>query len=33
MTTEQTIRSLDDPDLFVETPGTIYDAIPPLLLI
>ncbi|MBA3308069.1 MAG: NADH-quinone oxidoreductase subunit D [Chloroflexi bacterium] len=30
MTTEQTVRSLDDPDLFVETPGTIYDAIPPL---
>jgi NADH-quinone oxidoreductase subunit D len=24
-----TIRSLDDPDLFVETPATIYDAIPP----
>jgi len=24
-----TIRSLDDPDIFVETPATIYDAIPP----
>jgi NADH-quinone oxidoreductase subunit D len=24
-----TVRSLDDPDIFVETPATIYDAIPP----
>ena len=23
------VRSLDDPDIFVETPATIYDAIPP----
>jgi NADH-quinone oxidoreductase subunit D len=32
MTTDagrSTIRSLDDPDIFVETPATIYDAIPP----
>ena len=27
---EQTrVRSLDDPDVFVETPATIYDAVPP----
>jgi NADH-quinone oxidoreductase subunit D len=24
-----TVRSLDDPDIFVETPATIFDAIPP----
>ena len=31
MTTEQTrIRSLDDPEILVQTPATIYDAIPPL---
>jgi NADH-quinone oxidoreductase subunit D len=31
MSTEQTrIRSLDDPDVLVQTPATIYDAIPPL---
>ena len=24
-----TVRSLDDPNIFVETPATIYDAIPP----
>jgi len=31
MTTEPTrIRSLDDPDVLVSTPATIYDAIPPL---
>ena len=24
-----TIRSLDDPDIFVETPATIFDAVPP----
>jgi NADH-quinone oxidoreductase subunit D len=24
-----TVRSLDDPDLYVQTPATIYDAIPP----
>jgi NADH-quinone oxidoreductase subunit D len=30
MTTEQTqVRSLDDPTVFVETPATIYDAVPP----
>lgn len=30
MTTEQTrVRSLDDPDIFVDTPATIYDAVPP----
>jgi hypothetical protein len=30
MTAEQTrVRSLDDPDIFVDTPATIYDAIPP----
>ncbi len=30
MTTEQTrVRSLDDPEIFVETPATIYDAVPP----
>jgi NADH-quinone oxidoreductase subunit D len=30
VTTEQTrVRSLDDPDIFVDTPATIYDAIPP----
>ncbi|MFN8619676.1 MAG: NADH-quinone oxidoreductase subunit D [Chloroflexota bacterium] len=30
MTTEQTrVRSLDDPELFVDTPATIYDAVPP----
>jgi NADH-quinone oxidoreductase subunit D len=30
MTTETTrIRSLDDPDVFVDTPATIYDAVPP----
>jgi NADH-quinone oxidoreductase subunit D len=30
VTTEQTrIRSLDDPELFVDTPATIYDAVPP----
>jgi NADH-quinone oxidoreductase subunit D len=29
--TEQTrVRSLDDPDILVQTPATIYDAIPPL---
>jgi NADH-quinone oxidoreductase subunit D len=31
MSSEQTrIRSLDDPDVLVQTPATIYDAIPPL---
>lgn len=31
MTTErEQIRSLDDPELMVQTPGTIYDTIPPL---
>ncbi len=31
MTTEQErVRSLDDPDLMVQTPATIYDAVPPL---
>ena len=31
MTAEQTrIRSLDDPEILVQTPATIYDAIPPL---
>jgi len=30
MTTEHTrIRSLDDPHIFVDTPATIYDAVPP----
>jgi NADH-quinone oxidoreductase subunit D len=30
VTTEQTrVRSLDDPDIFVDTPATIYDAVPP----
>ena len=31
MTTEQTtpVRSLDDPNFFVETPATIFDAVPP----
>src|ERR671916_372523 len=29
MTDTTSVRSLDDPDLFVETPATIYDAIPP----
>ncbi|MEO7119151.1 MAG: NADH-quinone oxidoreductase subunit D [Candidatus Limnocylindrales bacterium] len=30
MTAEETlIRSADDPDIFVQTPATIYDAIPP----
>ena len=30
MTTPQTrVRSLDDPSLFVDTPATIYDAVPP----
>lgn len=30
MTTEQTrVRSLDDPEIFVDTPATIYDAVPP----
>ncbi len=30
MTTERgTVRSLDDPNIFVETPATIFDAVPP----
>jgi NADH-quinone oxidoreductase subunit D len=29
MTDPTTIRSLDDPDIWVETPATIYDAVPP----
>jgi NADH-quinone oxidoreductase subunit D len=29
MTDQATVRSLDDPNIFVETPATIYDAIPP----
>jgi NADH-quinone oxidoreductase subunit D len=29
MTERTTVRSLDDPDIFVETPATIYDAVPP----
>jgi NADH-quinone oxidoreductase subunit D len=29
MTGLPTVRSLDDPSMFVETPATIYDAIPP----
>ena len=27
--TQSTVRSLDDPNVFVETPATIFDAIPP----
>ena len=30
MTTTARVRSLDDPDILVQTPATIYDAIPPL---
>ncbi len=29
MTEQPSVRSLDDPNIFVETPATIYDAIPP----
>jgi NADH-quinone oxidoreductase subunit D len=29
MTDTTAIRSLDDPDIFVETPATIFDAVPP----
>ncbi len=29
MTHESTVRSLDDPNIWVETPATIYDAVPP----
>ncbi len=29
MTDQATVRSLDDPDIWVETPATIYDAVPP----
>ncbi len=29
MTDRTQVRSLDDPDVFVETPATIYDAVPP----
>ena len=29
MTDQATVRSLDDPNIWVETPATIYDAIPP----
>jgi NADH-quinone oxidoreductase subunit D len=29
MTDQSTVRSLDDPDIWVETPATIYDAVPP----
>jgi NADH-quinone oxidoreductase subunit D len=29
MTTDSTVRSLDDPDIWVDTPATIYDAVPP----
>ncbi|CAN5634489.1 NADH-quinone oxidoreductase subunit NuoD [soil metagenome] len=29
MTDPTTVRSLDDPDIWVETPATIYDAVPP----
>ena len=28
--TRERVRSLDDPEIMVQTPGTIYDAIPPL---
>ena len=31
MTTDrERIRSLDDPEVLVQTPATLYDAIPPL---
>ena len=29
-TDREQIRSLDDPEILVQTPATIYDAIPPL---
>ena len=29
MTDQTAVRSLDDPDIFVETPATIFDAVPP----
>ena len=29
MTNRTAVRSLDDPDIFVETPATIFDAVPP----
>ncbi|HSH21689.1 MAG TPA: NADPH-quinone oxidoreductase [Candidatus Caenarcaniphilales bacterium] len=29
MTDHTTVRSLDDPDIWVDTPATIYDAVPP----
>ena len=29
MTDRSTVRSLDDPNIFVEMPATIFDAIPP----
>jgi len=29
MTDRTAVRSLDDPDIFVETPATIFDAVPP----
>jgi NADH-quinone oxidoreductase subunit D len=29
MTDQSSVRSLDDPDIWVDTPATIYDAVPP----